>query len=110
RARVEVWPRGGGKSTTTESGCVYVGSKPVPGRKFVLYVSSTQEQANKHVQSVSSMFLHIGIRPAKDVLGRQQGWKMEMIRTNNGFSMVGMGLDSAMRGAKIDENRPDLII
>lgn len=110
RPRVEVWPRGGGKSTTTEAGCVFAGAHTVPLRKFVLYVCATQEQANKHVQSVSSMFLHIGIRPAKDVLGRQQGWKMEMIRTANGFSMVGMGLDSSMRGAKLDDQRPDLII
>lgn len=109
-ARVEVWPRGGGKSTTTEAGCAYVGSQPEPQKRFVLYVSGTQEQADKHVSAVSSMLLAVGMKPARDTLGRQQGWRLQMIRCANGFSIVSMGIDSAMRGAKLDDQRPDLII
>jgi hypothetical protein len=110
RARVEVWPRGGGKSTTTEAGCAYLGSQPEPPRKFALYVCATQEQADTHLSSISTMLLSIGITPLRDVLGRQTAWRLQQIRANNGFSIVSMGLDSAIRGAKLDDQRPDLII
>lgn len=110
RARVEVWPRGGGKSATVELGCAYVGSMPTPRRRFVLYVSETQAQADKHVQSIANMLLRAGSQPAKNRLGASQGWRREQVRTANGFNIAAFGLDSGMRGARLDEFRPDLIV
>src|SRR5437773_1918307 len=43
RPRVEVWPRGGAKSMSAELGCVR--ACVCLSRRFVLYVSGTQEQA-----------------------------------------------------------------
>ena len=44
RPRVEIWPRGGAKSTTIELGTAYVGARLA--RQFVLYISETQAQAD----------------------------------------------------------------
>src|SRR3954447_7767850 len=50
---VYLLPRGGGKSTTVELGCVSLGCRSK--RKYVLYVSGTQEQADDHVLSMAGM-------------------------------------------------------
>lgn len=109
-ARVEVWPRGGGKSATVELGCAYLGASGEPRRRFVLYVSETQAQADKHVQSIANMLLRAGAQPAKNRLGASQGWRREQVRTASGFNVAAFGLDSGMRGARLDEFRPDLIV
>jgi hypothetical protein len=44
---VALWARGGGKSTHAELGCAYLGA--TGRRRYVLYVSETQAQADKHV-------------------------------------------------------------
>jgi len=109
-ARVEIWPRGGGKSSTVELGCAYLGSSEKPRRRFVLYVSETQAQADKHVGAVANMLLEAGAQPAKTKLGTSMGWRREQVRTANGFNIASFGLDAGMRGAKLDDVRPDLIV
>src|SRR5688572_15700894 len=47
---VAIWPRGGGKSTTAELACVAVAARR--SRRYILYVSETQEQADKHVETI----------------------------------------------------------
>src|SRR6267154_4486437 len=59
RPRVEVWPRGGAKSSVGELGCTYVGLKGT--RKFVLYVSGTQDQADKHIVDISTHMERVGV-------------------------------------------------
>lgn len=110
RPRVEVWPRGGGKSTTIELACAWIGSQPQPARRFVLYVSETQAQADRHIQAIAGMLEHVGIDRAVNEFGASKGWKRTEIRAANGFNAVAFGLDSGMRGAKLDEVRPDLIV
>ena len=108
RPRVEVWPRGGGKSSTGELGCVRVGIKLA--RRFVLYVCETQKQADGHVQAVSSLFEKLGVGRSVNQYGNSKGWKRDQLRTENGFNVSAIGLDTAARGVKLDEFRPDLII
>lgn len=110
RPRIEVWPRGGAKSTTIELGCAYLGSSPDPRRHYVLYVSETQAQANKHVQAIAGMLERVGIRRALNEYGSSKGWRHAEIRTANGFNVTAFGLDSGMRGVKLDEYRPDIIV
>lgn len=110
RPRVEAWPRGGAKSTTIELGCVWLGSQPHPSRHFVLYVSETQAQADKHVQAIASGLERVGVQRAVNQYGASKGWKRTEIRAANGFNVVAFGLDSGMRGVKLDEFRPDVII
>ena len=110
RPRVEIWPRGGAKSSTIELACAYIGSQPDPVRHYVLYVSRTQSQANKHVQTIAANLERVGVRRATNEYGSSKGWRHEEIRTANGFNVTAFGLDSGMRGVKLDEFRPDIII
>lgn len=107
-ARVESWPRGGGKSTSTELGVAYVGHRLT--RRFALYVSETQEQANKHVQAIGNRFEKLGIGRAVNKYGNSLGWKVDLLRTDHGFNVLALGLDAAGRGVKLDDYRPDFII
>lgn len=108
RPRVECWPRGGAKSATAELGCVRVGVKL--SRRFVLYVSETQDQANLHVQAIGSLFEHIGIERAVNRYGASKGWRRDQLRTAHGYNVAAFGLDVAARGVRLDNYRPDLII
>lgn len=110
RPFIACWPRGGAKSTTVELLCAYLGSQPDPVRHFVLYVSETQAQADRHVATIAGMLEKVGISRALNEYGASKGWKHAELRGANGFNVTAMGLDSAMRGAKLDEFRPDLIV
>lgn len=79
-------------------------------RKFVLYVSGTQEQANRHVGSIAHHFEAQGINRAINRYGISRGWRMDLLRTEGGFNVLAFGLDTAGRGAKLDDDRPDLFI
>ncbi len=107
-AQVECWPRGGAKSSTAELGVTFAG---VSGRRrFALYVSGTQGQANKHVQAIGGRFDTVGSGRATNRYGNSLGWRMDLLRVAGGFSVLALGLDAAGRGVKIDDFRPDLII
>lgn len=108
RPRVEVWPRGGAKSSTAELGACYVGCRG--SRRFVLYVCKTQAQADKHLQSIAALLETAGIERAVNKYQQSRGWTQQIIRAANGFNVVSLGLDAAARGIKLDQYRPDLII
>jgi hypothetical protein len=108
RPRAESWPRGGGKSSTGSLGVARVGVKKT--RKFCLYVSETQKQANKHVQGIRSRFETLGIPRSVGKYGNSLGWTMDLLRVANGFNVLALGLDAAGRGVKLEDDRPDLII
>jgi len=109
RPRIEIWPRGGAKSSTGELGCVRSCVKL--SRRFVLYVSGTQEkQANPHVQAIGGHLERIGVERALNNYGNSRGWTVNLLRTANGFNVAALGLDAASRGVKLDQYRPDLII
>lgn len=108
--------RGGAKSTTAELACVGVGARNV--RSYVLYVSGKQDQADDHVETIAGMLESDAIGRAYPALGSRKlgkygnsrGWRRNRIRTAAGLTVDALGLDVAARGAKLDEQRPDLII
>lgn len=113
---VAIWPRGAGKSTSAELACAAVAAKKT--RRYALYVSETQDQANQHVENVASLFesgafgddyAHVSQR-LMGKFGNQRGWRVSRLRTASGFTIDAIGLDKSARGIKVDENRPDLII
>jgi len=106
--RVEVWPRGGGKSSTAELGVARIGCRLT--RRYVLYVSETQDQADKHVAAISTLLEQAGLERSLNKYGASKGWRRNQLRTANGFNVEALGLDTAARGIKLDEFRPDLII
>lgn len=110
RPLVEVWPRGSGKSSTIEAVAAYVGSEAKPRRRFVLYVSETQAQADSHVQAIGSILESVGVSRAMTKYKTSRGWTQQRLRAANGFNVQAFGLDAGMRGIKLDDVRPDIIV
>jgi hypothetical protein len=108
--------RGGAKSTSAELACVAIGAHDQ--RRYVLYVSGKQDQADDHVGNIARMlesdtvathYPRLGERQVGKY-GNSQGWRRNRIRTTAGLTVDALGLDVAARGVKLDEQRPDLII
>jgi predicted phage terminase large subunit-like protein len=105
---VAIWPRGGGKSVTAEVAAATTGNFGL--RRYGLYISATQRQADDHVANVAGMFAVLGINRALNQYGVSKGWRINRLRTADGFTLDAIGMDAAMRGARLDAERPDLII
>lgn len=113
---VGIWPRGGAKSTTAELACTALAAHDA--RRYGLYVCATQDQADDHVQNVAAMLESAAFSrayPDASVrllgkYGNSKGWRRNRVRTESGFTLDAIGLDSAARGAKLEEDRPDLLI
>jgi hypothetical protein len=107
-ARVEIWPRGGAKSTIAEMICAYLACTLT--RRFALYVCGTQDQADLHVQAIAALLEQMGIPRAVNAYSASVNWTAQRLQTSTGFGVVGVGLNSRVRGARLGEFRPDLII
>lgn len=116
KAFIGLWGRGGAKSTNAETGLIHSGA--LEHRKFALYVSSTQLKADGHVSSISSKlekdnfkkYYRKMSRRAVNQYGSAKGWRRELLRCDNGFTVQSFGLDTGLRGIKVDDYRPDIII
>lgn len=116
RPLVCIWPRGGAKSTSVEMACAAVGARGT--RKYILYVSGKQTQADDHVMNVAGLLESRTIAERYPSLGERlvgkygasRGWARNRLRTSAGLTIDALGLDVAARGAKLDEARPDLIV
>lgn len=112
---VYIIARGGGKTTSVEAASVKFGAA---GKKFVLYVRGTQDKANETVMNISSLLESSKVDNYYPELsnrktgkyGQSKSWTQKMLMCQGGFSIVGLGMDVAVRGVKIEENRPDVII
>lgn len=113
---LNVWARGGAKSTSVEAACVALGQRQE--RVYVLYVCRVQTKADDHVANIGSMLGSQRLaliapelsRRAVTEYGTSRGWKRTRLHTASGFVIDALGLDAAARGAKVDEDRPDLIV
>lgn len=113
---VAIWPRGGAKSTSAEMCVVALGARRK--RRYCLYVSETQDQADDHVANIAALLESTEISYAYPELGERlmgkfgsaKGWRRNRIRTATGFTVDAIGLDSAARGIKLEDMRPDLMI
>lgn len=113
---VAIWPRGGAKSTSAELGCVRIGAKKA--RRYVWYVSGTQDKADAHVESIAALLESESVeryypdlaRRAVGKYGNSKGWRRSRLRTANDFTVDALGLDTGSRGVKIEDARPDMII
>lgn len=113
---VGIWPRGGAKSTSAELGVTALGVRN--RRKYAWYVRDTQPRADDSVSNIATLLESSAVERyypdhgARKVgkFGDSKGWRRNRLRTAGGFTIDALGLDVAGRGAKIDEQRPDLII
>jgi hypothetical protein len=112
---VAVWPRGAGKSSAAELALVALGARR--RRKYGIYVCATQDQADDHVGNVAAWLESAQLAEhypamcnrALTKFGQVKAWRRNRLRCKNGFTLDSLGLDTASRGLKIDEMRPDVI-
>lgn len=112
---VAVWSRGWGKSTSVELACAMLGARGA--RRYVLYVSGTQPQADDHVGNIAALLESEGVERHYPSLGERlmgkygpRAWRRNRLRAASGFTVDAIGLDAAIRGAKLETDRPDLIV
>lgn len=91
-----------------ELAAVYLGIRGI--RRFVLYVSATQDQADFHVQAIANYLERLGVDRRVGKYGQSKGWRRNQLQASNGFNVAAFGLDIGGRGVRIDSFRPDLII
>jgi hypothetical protein len=116
RPFIASWARGGGKSTSCELGVTFLALRGE--RKYCLYVRRTQEQADKSVANIAALLEAESVEQhypahAERLLskyGQSKGWRRNRLRTNGGFTIDAIGLDTAARGVKVEDQRPDIII
>jgi hypothetical protein len=116
RPFIGIWGRGGTKSTSAESAVVHVGAEKK--RKYVWYVSGTQEKADSHVanidglltaQKLTAHYPELG-KKALNKHGTAKGWRRNRLSTAHGMTVDALGLDTSSRGIKFEEQRPDFIV
>lgn len=113
---VAIWPREGGKSTAAELAAVALGARDI--RRYIWYVRETQDQADRSVTNVMDLLESASIEQYYPELGKREigkfgaprSWRRQQLRTASGFIVDAIGLDTAVRGAKVKEQRPDFII
>lgn len=113
---VTIWARAAAKSTTAETILAWLG---IMGRRsYGWYVCATQASANDHLQSISQLLTAPGVdkyfpsmsNRKMTKFGKAQGWRGDRLVTGRGFAVDAIGLDTAIRGRRIDDMRPDFII
>ena len=111
-----IWARGQGKSSHVEWAAIAEGA--VIGKGYVLYVSGTQTQAEGHVtdirerlesEEVGKYYPHLS-NPQVGRHGNQYGWRQNFLRTEGGWAIRPIGLDVGVRGGRVGDLRPTLII
>lgn len=112
---IAIWPRHGGKSASVEAAVVALGVRRK--RKYCLYLSETQDQADDHLTSMGQMiesslmeryypdFAH----PEVKKTGSIRAWRHNRLWTAGGFVADSLGLEVAKRGVKLGWQRPDLL-
>lgn len=112
---VAIWSRGRGKSTTAEAIAADAGIRKA--RRYCMYVSGTQDQADKHVQTIARMLEQDSVAQFAPDVGRpklskngNRSWNRQIVQTATDYTVESIGLNKAVRGQKIDWARPDLII
>lgn len=107
--------RGGAKSATAETVAAMTVAKRT--RRYVLYVSRTQELADDHVANIGAILAGDEIRHDYPQLGRvrvdragsRDVWRHNRIRVG-GCTVDAIGLNVNVRGARVGRFRPDLIV
>ncbi|NAZ73880.1 hypothetical protein GTQ99_00345 [Kineococcus sp. T13] len=113
---VAILARGAAKSTTAELGVVALGVRQT--RRYVVYVCETQDQADKHVATIGAMLESSTVEEHYPEMGERlvgkfgnaKGWRRNRLRTSTGFTVDALGLDTAARGIRVEDQRPDLIV
>ena len=108
--------REGSKSTTGQQIITDLGGRRV--RRYALYISETQGQANDHLGDVGHFMGSPNVKRVYPLLherqltdfGTYRSWSRKRLISASGFFIDALGLNTAKRGVKIDGMRPDFLI
>jgi hypothetical protein len=111
-----VWPRGGGKSSAVEWACIAEGA--LINKGYVLYLSGTQALAEGHLQAIKNRLESSEIskwypglaNPKVGKFGQRFGWRQNMLITEGGWGIAALGADVGIRGGKLIDVRPTMIV
>lgn len=111
-----IWARGQGKSSNVEWAAIAEGA--LIGNGYVLYVSGTEALAEEHVAAIRDRIEadEIGkyypnlANPKLGKHGNQRGWRQNFLITQSGWAIRPVGLDVGVRGGRVGDQRPTLII
>jgi hypothetical protein len=111
-----IWPRGGGKSMCSEWAAIM--EAVLLGQGYTLYVCATQEAAQRHVSNIARRLESPEITQHYPSLsrfkvgkfGNRLAWREGALHTESGWGILAFGLDTGIRGTRLDELRPSLII
>lgn len=104
------------KSTSMQMGLTSCGARGT--RRYGWYVSNTQKQADDHVQTIGSLLGNSNLGDYYPEISRRKigkhgnaaGWRRNRFWTEDGFVVDAIGLDTASRGVKLEEQRPDIMV
>lgn len=110
------WSRDYGKSTVVEWAAIAEGAMLKGG--YVIYVSGRQSQAEEHVVAIRNRIEDEGVaklypwlgKPKMGAHGNKFGWARDFLMTSGGWAIRPVGLDVAIRGGKVLNMRPSLLI
>lgn len=106
-----IWGRGCSKSTMAR--LAPIAEACLLGKGYSLYVSGSQDQANKHLASIETLLTSDMVRyyypqmskPRKGDTDKNRAWNQKMLYLASGFVLQAIGLDVGIRGANIDDMR-----
>jgi hypothetical protein len=113
---IAAWFRGAAKSTSAELGTAAWAARG--SRRYGLYVHATQEKADDHVSNIGRLlenpvyghYYPDAANRAVSKFGSYLAWRRNRLWTRSGFVIDALGLDTAVRGIKLDNVRPDFVI
>ncbi len=113
---INIWARGGGKTTNLECAVVAVAAKGT--RRHALIVCETQDQADGVVSNIAARLESNRVERFYPSLaerrlnkyGSSKGWRRNRLTTASGLTVQGAGLDKSVRGLREEDDRPDLIL
>lgn len=117
RPFIAVWPRDRGKSTNGEASVIDLAGRGK--RLYIIYVRETQDQADQSISNIQAMIEDSKVREyypelaqvrQSKISGGSKGWRRERLASASGVTIEGIGFDTAKRGARELEQRPDMII
>lgn len=110
------WGRGLAKSSSMEGVALAEGA--MIGEAFGVYISSTKDKAEEHLQAIRDLIegsqidkYYPGLaNPRFGKFGNKRGWRADAIYTKGGFAIVSCSLEQGLRGLKDGARRPTFIL
>lgn len=113
-AFMSVWSRGHAKSSFAR--IAPIAEAALLGQGYCLYISGSQDQANKHLGSIETLLTSDMVRyyypqlskPRKGDTDKNKAWNQKMLYLKCGYVLQAIGLDVGIRGANVDDMRVTL--